>query len=127
MAHKIKPQILFFSDHWENHLQKGMLYLVGGSPRAGKSTIARKFLSQTGVPYFGLDYLKMGLARGLPEYGVDPNNDDRITAQKLWPVVKGMAMTYVENKEDCLLEGVYLLPEYAAELHRKSYNQKVWK
>ena len=67
-----------------------MLYLVGGSPRAGKSTIARKFLSQTGVPYFGLDYLKMGLARGLPEYGVDLNNDDRITAQKLWPVVKGI-------------------------------------
>jgi adenylate kinase family enzyme len=50
-----------------------MLYLLGGSPRAGKSTMAKKFLSETGVPYFGLDYLKMGIARGKPEYGVDPN------------------------------------------------------
>lgn len=93
-----------------------MLYLVGGAPRAGKSTLAREFLAATGVPHFGIDYLKMGIARGLPEYGVDPNNDDLITARQLWPVVRGMAMTYVENEEDCLLEGAYLLPEYVAEL-----------
>ena len=74
-----------------------MLYLVGGSPRAGKPTIARRFVSKTGIPCFGLDYLKMGLARGLPEYGVDPNKDDLVTAKQLWPIVRGMAMTYVQR------------------------------
>lgn len=67
-----------------------MLYLLGGSPRAGKSTTARQFLCETGIPYFGLDYLKMGIARGLPEYGVDPNGGDLIIAKQLWPVVKGL-------------------------------------
>jgi hypothetical protein len=95
-----------------------MLYLLGGSPRAGKSMMAKQFLSETGVPYFGLDYLKMGLARGRPELGVDPNGGDLIIAQQIWPVVRGMAMTYVENREDCLLEGTYLLPEYVAELQQ---------
>ncbi|MBT5877059.1 MAG: hypothetical protein HOH43_26800 [Candidatus Latescibacteria bacterium] len=96
-----------------------MLYLLGGSPRVGKSTIAKQFLSEAGIPYFGLDYLKMGLARGLPEYGVDPNGGDLAIAKQLWPVVKGMAVTYIENGEDCLLEGTYLLPEYVAELHEE--------
>jgi hypothetical protein len=29
-----------------------------------------------------------------------------------------MAMTYVEEAEDYLIEGTYLLPEYVAELHQ---------
>jgi putative acetyltransferase len=95
-----------------------MLYLLGGSPRAGKSTMAKQFTSETGIPCFELDYLKMGIARGMPEYGLDPNGGDRIIAEQLWPVVKGMAMTYVENSEDCLLEGTYLLPEYVVELQQ---------
>ena len=101
-----------------------MLYLLGGSPRAGKSTIGRKFTSETGIPYFGLDYLKMGIARGWPESGVDPNGGDLKIAKKIWPVVKGMAMTLVEEGEDCLLEGTYLLPEYVVEL-QQMYKDKI--
>lgn len=100
------------------------LFLIGGSPRAGKSTAARRFTSETGIPCFELDYLKMGIARGMPEYGLDPDNDDLVIARQLWPVVKGMAMTYVENSQDCLLEGAYLLPEYANEL-RQMYGDKI--
>ena len=95
-----------------------MLYLLGGSPRAGKSKMARLFTSETGIPCFELDYLKMGIARGMPEYGLDPNGGDQTIARQLWPVVKGMAMTYVENGRDCLLEGTYLLPEYVVELQQ---------
>ena len=95
-----------------------MLHLLGGAPRAGKTTISHKFTRQTRIPSLGLDYLKMGLARGLPHLGIDPLEGDRITAGKLWPVVRGMAHTYVENREDILLEGACILPEYAAELCR---------
>ncbi len=93
-----------------------MLYLLGGAARSGKSRAASKFKTVTGIPFFGLDYLMMGLTRGLPEYGIDPEEGDRLTASKLWPVVEGMALAYIENEEDYLLEGVCLLPEYVAQL-----------
>lgn len=101
-----------------------MLYLLGGSPRAGKSTIGKRFTSETGISYFGLDYLKMGIARGMPEFGLDPNAGDMVIARQLWPVVRGMAMTCVENSETCLLEGTYLLPEYISEL-QEMYGDKI--
>ena len=93
-----------------------MLYVLGGTPRAGKTTIARGFTRATGIPWFGIDFLKMGLARGFPAYGVHPMEGDRKTARRLWPIVKEMALTYVEEEEDILLEGTYMLPEYVVEL-----------
>lgn len=93
-----------------------MLYVLGGAPRADKTTIARSFTRKTGIPWFDIDFLKMGLARGWPECGVHPREGDRKTARRLWPIVKEMALTYVEEEEDILLEGTYLLPEYLAEL-----------
>ena len=101
-----------------------MLYLLGGSPRAGKTTLSKKFTLETGIPSFGLDYLKMGLARGAPSLGVNPNGGDLNIAKQIWPIVKGMAITYIENSEDCLLEGTYLLPEYVVEL-QQNYNAQI--
>jgi hypothetical protein len=83
-----------------------MLYVVGGAPRAGKTPIDGKFTRDTGIPFFSIDYLKMGLSRGIPEYGVIPNKDDLITAGQLWPVLQGMGRTYLENNGDNLLEGL---------------------
>lgn len=100
-----------------------MLYLLAGSPRAGKTTLSKKFTLETGIPSFGLDYLKMGLARGAPSLGVNPNDGDLNIAKQIWPIVNGMALTYIENSEDYLLEGTYLLPEYVAELQQIYENQ----
>ena len=94
-----------------------MIYLLGGAPRAGKTTAARRFTDRTGVSCFSVDYLKMGLVRGMPEYGIDVY-DDPGTAVKLWPILRGMVHTYAEEDEDILLEGYYLLPVYVAELSR---------
>ncbi len=93
-----------------------MLYLLGGAARAGKSTIAHKFLAETGTPFFCLDYLMMGLTHGAPCMGIDPNTDDLQTASLLTPVIKAMAVAMIENGEHYLLEGVQLHPSLAAEL-----------
>jgi 2-phosphoglycerate kinase len=95
-----------------------MLYLVGGVARTGKSTIARRFLVETGTPFFALDYLMMG-CHAAPQLEVDPNEGDRQTAAKLAPIVKAMATAMLENGEEYLLEGVQLLPRIAAELNRE--------
>lgn len=93
-----------------------MIYLVGGAARAGKSKLARAFMAERGVPYLHLDLLMMGFARGLPEYGVDPDTPAAVRGQRLWPVVRGMAVTALEDGVDYLFEGDLLLPEHAAEL-----------
>lgn len=93
-----------------------MLYVLGGAPRAGKSIIAGKFLEKAGIPYFSLDILMMGFAKGLPEYGLDPDDDELRVAEQLWPVVKAMATTLVEDGIAYLIEGVQLDPRHVSEL-----------
>ena len=93
-----------------------MLYLLGGAARTGKTTIAQAFLSKTGIPFFSLDFLMMGFANGLPEYGVDPEADELLVAEQLWPVVRAMATAMVEDEVDYLLEGVQLHPRHTWEL-----------
>jgi len=96
-----------------------MLYLLGGVGRSGKSTVARRFLLETGVPFFDLDYLMMGLSKGLPYSGVNPLDDNLYTGELLWPVVKPMVTAMIENGFEYLIEGVQLVPKYVADLHEE--------
>lgn len=93
-----------------------MLFLLGGAARAGKSQVARRFQTQTGIPSFCLDYLMMGFAQGLPAYGVNPEDDELCIADRLWPVVRAMALAMTEDELDYLIEGVQLRPRSVAEL-----------
>ncbi len=96
-----------------------MLYLLGGAARAGKSTIAKQFLKERGVPFFCLDWLMMGFARGLPAFGVDPEDDELHVGHLLWPVVHPMALTLLEDEEDYLIEGVQLHPQQVDALRQE--------
>jgi hypothetical protein len=95
-----------------------MLYLLGGTARSGKSAAAKQFLAETGIPFFPLDCLMMGFARGLPELGVDPEDDELRVADLLWSVVKPMAVTFVEEGIDYLIEGVQVRPRHAWQLRQ---------
>ena len=78
-------RIKIFSDRiYLNHesLVLIVLYIIGGAARAGKSIISRKFMLDTGIPCFSLDILMMGLANGLPEYGINPIDPDFLNAGK---------------------------------------------
>lgn len=96
-----------------------MLYFLGGAPRAGKSAISRQFLKETGTPFFCLDYLMMGFANGLPALGVDPEDDELAVGERLWPVVKPMAVALIEDEVEYLIEGVQLNPKHVAELYSR--------
>jgi hypothetical protein len=96
-----------------------LLYLLGGAARAGKSTIAHQFLREMGTPFFCLDYLMMGFTNGLPDSGVDPEDDELQVGKLLWPVVKAMATAMLENGENYLLEGVQLNPHHVYDLSRQ--------
>ncbi len=96
-----------------------MLYLLGGTARTGKTTIAHAFLAQKGIPFFSLDFLMMGFANGLPEIGVDSNADELLIAEQLWPVICAMATAMIEEEVDYLLEGVQLHPKLVCGLAEK--------
>ena len=50
-----------------------MLLFIGGAARTGKGMLVRRLLVERRMPYLSLDVLKMGLARGVPEYDIDPD------------------------------------------------------
>ena len=93
-----------------------MLYLIGGAPRAGKSILAQKMLEERSVPYLPTDLLMMGLANAMPQLGLHPPDSAQTRAAIMWPVLRAVATTIVENGDDYLLEGDVLLPTHGAEL-----------
>ena len=96
-----------------------MLYLVGGASRAGKSTLARRLLVERRIPYFSIDILMMGFANGYPAFGLDPETPSEVRGEKLWPILRAMAVNILEEARahpTYLLEGDELLPQRVAEL-----------
>ena len=92
-----------------------MLYVVGGCSRSGKSSLAERMRVGYGIPWFPLDALKMGLYLGAPSLGVDPEDDDLETADRMWPFVKGVLEHFIFDGRDYLVEGVNLRPERVAQ------------
>ena len=83
-----------------------MIILITGASHTGKTLLAQKMLEKYGYPYLSIDHLKMGLIRsGNTE--LTPEDDDALT-EYLWPVVREMAKTAVENKQNLIVEGCYI-------------------
>ncbi|BBH20095.1 hypothetical protein Back11_14400 [Paenibacillus baekrokdamisoli] len=101
-----------------------MLYIIGGASRSGKTTSAKRILKESEIPYLSLDYLMMGIANGIPEFGVYPTEGDFITGQKLWKVVNPLMTAMVENEIDYTVEGVQLIPSYVSQFEQR-YSGKV--
>ena len=95
-----------------------MLLFIGGAARTGKGLLARRLLREQQISFLSLDALKMGLARGVPEYGIDPDAGAMVVAEKLWPLVREMSRNLMREGVDFALEGE-LLPKHVAALRRE--------
>lgn len=100
-----------------------MVILIGGSSCTGKTLLARKLMTETDVTYFSLDYLKMGLYRSDADCGFTPLSDIEVIASKLWPIVREMIKTYIENNIDIIIEGCYILPQFLDEFEDEYKNE----
>ncbi|MCA9995727.1 MAG: hypothetical protein KDE56_08280 [Anaerolineales bacterium] len=100
-----------------------MLIFIGGAARTGKGILVRRLLAERQLPYLSLDVLKMGLVRGKPEYGLDPNTGTMQVAAWLWPLVREMSISLLYDRVDYVFEGE-LLPQDIAEL-RQMYPTQV--
>ena len=63
-------------------------------------------LEKIKAPYLSVDHLKMGLIRS-GRTALTPEDDDALT-EYLWPIVREMIKTAIENKQDLIVEGCYV-------------------
>ena len=87
-----------------------MVVFITGASHTGKTVLAQRFLRKYGYPYLSVDHLKMGLIRA-GYTSITPENDDKLT-EYLWPVVREMAKTAIENRQNLMIEGCYIPPDW---------------
>ena len=89
-----------------------MIILITGASHTGKTCLAQKLLEKYKYPYLSIDYLKMGLIRsGNTE--LTPLSDDADLTSYLWPIVREMIKTAIENKQNLIIEGCYIPFDWA--------------
>lgn len=84
-----------------------MVVLIAGATHTGKTLYAQKMLKKYGCACLSIDHLKMGLIRS-GQTDLTPMDDDRELTNYLWPIVREMVKTAIENKQDLILEGCYI-------------------
>ena len=83
-----------------------MIVLITGASHTGKTALAQKLLEKYKYPYLSIDHLKMGLIRS-GNTRLTPTDDNELT-QYLWPIVREMIKTAIENKQNLIVEGCYI-------------------
>lgn len=83
-----------------------MIILITGPSHTGKTRLAQKILEKYKYPYFSLDLLKMGVIRS-GRTTLTPEDDEALQAY-LWPVVREMIKTAIENEQNLVVEGGYI-------------------
>ena len=72
--------------------------------------IAKRIATQKGIPYLSLDWIRMGFANGIPEYGVHDKLFPDEIAERLWGFLKAMFESMLYVATDCVIKGEALLP-----------------
>jgi len=83
-----------------------MIILITGASYTGKTVLAQKLLEKYKYPYLSIDHLKMGLIRS-GNTDLTPEDDDELVGY-LWPIVREIIKTAVENRQNLIVEGCYV-------------------
>ena len=83
-----------------------MVFIITGATCVGKTLLAQRMLEKYNFPYLSIDHLKMGLIRS-GNTMLTPLDDDAL-ADYLWPIVKEIIKTAIENKQNLIVEGCYV-------------------
>lgn len=83
-----------------------MILLICGSSHTGKTALAQRLLEKYKHPYLSIDHLKMGLIRS-GHTALTPDDDAELTPY-LWPILREMIKTAIENRQNLIVEGCYI-------------------
>ncbi len=84
-----------------------MVFLITGATHTGKTALAQKLLEKYQYPYLSIDHLKMGLIRS-GNTALTPESRGEDLTNFLWPILREMIKTVIENDQDLIVEGCYI-------------------
>ena len=84
-----------------------MIVLISGASHTGKTLLAQKLMELVHIPYLSIDHLKMGLIRS-HQCRLNALSEDDALTQYLWPIVREMIKTALENEQHLIIEGCYI-------------------
>ena len=83
-----------------------MILLLSGATHCGKTKLAQQLMEIYHIPYYSIDHIKMGLIRShITDIPID---DDKALTDFLWPIIKEMILTAIENNQHFIIEGCYI-------------------
>jgi hypothetical protein len=95
-----------------------IVYLVGGAPRVGKSSLAQRLLVLDGIPWLPTDVIRTVVRRVAPD--VDAVDQDPVDAMALaevmYPHIEKAAEVCAEEASRFLIEGFELAPSWPLRL-----------
>ena len=104
--HTLKPYDMIKQTDKLEFVGAIMIILITGASHTGKTALAQKLLEKYKYPYLSIDHLKMGLIRsGNTELTA---MDDNELTEYLWPIVREMIKTAIENNQNLIVEGCYI-------------------
>ena len=95
-----------------------MIILISGASHAGKTLLTQKLVEKYHYPAFSIDHLKMGLIRS-GNTKLTPMSPDKELTAYLWPIVREMVKTALENEQNLIVEGCYIPVDW-----RKDFSQE---
>ncbi|MDE5666251.1 MAG: adenylate kinase, partial [Duncaniella sp.] len=84
-----------------------MVVVIYGASHTGKTKLAQSLLEKYRYPYLSIDHLKMGLIRS-GQTELSPLSDDDSLTLYLWPIIREIIKTAIENNQNLIIEGCYI-------------------
>lgn len=84
-----------------------MVILITGDTHTGKTILAQRLLEKYKYPYLSIDHLKMGLIRS-GQTSLSPESPDSVLTDFLWPIVREIIKTCIENGQNMIVEECYI-------------------
>jgi 2-phosphoglycerate kinase len=123
-----------------------MIYLIGGAPRIGKTTLVKHLVRKQPMHAISTDAIRYMLRRSIDRDALPPDifinfHEDVMARWKIqhpqatleeqnrqsrayWPALDQLAQSYDEDGADVIIEGVAILPEFSQQLdvpHKSIY------
>jgi 2-phosphoglycerate kinase len=126
-----------------------MIYLIGGAPRCGKTTLSKTIASKKRISFISMDVLRpmimasfkkgewkkifpsenIETPKGKFQFEVIDSREAvkimNIESSTTWPPIKALIEKLIEREEDYVIEGANLMPKYLKQLKRTKYRKHI--